>query len=70
MTPYDYSRQLRLHRAHEMLLSGALAIERIAGACGYTSHAAFTRAFKDEFDYPPSETAKRGNGPAHLCDGS
>jgi AraC family transcriptional regulator, transcriptional activator of the genes for pyochelin and ferripyochelin receptors len=56
VTPYDYSRQIRLRRAHEMLLSGALTVQQIAMSCGYSNHAAFTRSFREEFGYTPSET--------------
>jgi AraC-like DNA-binding protein len=58
-TPHDFSRQLRLRRAHEMLVSSAIPIEQVAAATGYTSHAAFTRAFKSEFGYSPSATTAR-----------
>ena len=58
-TPHDFSRQLRLRRAHEMLVNAGLSVEQIAAATGYSSHAAFTRAFKDEFGYSPSATTER-----------
>lgn len=63
MTPADYSRSIRLARAHEMLLSRTLPVERIAWACGYTSHAAFSRSFRQYYGYPPSQARSPGEGP-------
>jgi AraC family transcriptional activator of pyochelin receptor len=64
MTPHDFSREIRLRRGHDMLLSSALAVERVARACGYTSHAAFTRAFKEQFGYTPSAAKRTAGGSA------
>jgi AraC-like DNA-binding protein len=66
-TPHDFSRQLRLRRAHELLVHATLPVQRIAAATGYNSHAAFTRAFKDEFGYSPSATTTgRTAGGLHM----
>src|SRR5262245_27453487 len=47
-------RRLRLHRAAIDLLDRELSIERTAQRAGYTSQAAFTRAFRAEYGEPPA----------------
>jgi AraC family transcriptional regulator len=47
-------RRLRLQRAAIDLLDRELSIDRIAGRAGYTSQAAFTRAFCAEYGEPPA----------------
>jgi AraC family transcriptional regulator, transcriptional activator of the genes for pyochelin and ferripyochelin receptors len=61
-TPHDYSRQIRLDRAREMLRGGALSVEQIAMACGYTSPAAFSRSFRQQYGFPPSEVGALDGG--------
>jgi AraC family transcriptional regulator len=50
----DTVRRLRLHRSAIDLLEGQLPIDRVAHRAGYTSQAAFTRAFRDEYGNPPA----------------
>lgn len=57
--PSLYSRRLRLERARELLSSSNLSITQIAERTGYTSHAAFTRAYHAHFGHAPSETLPR-----------
>ena len=47
-------RRLRLQRAAIDLLDRELSIERTAHRAGYTSQAAFTRAFRAEYGEPPA----------------
>jgi AraC family transcriptional regulator len=47
-------RRLRLNRAALDLLDRDLSIERTARRAGYTSQAAFTRAFRAEYGEPPA----------------
>jgi AraC family transcriptional regulator len=47
-------RRLRLNRAAIDLLDRELSIERTARRAGYTSQAAFTRAFRAEYGEPPA----------------
>ena len=47
-------RRFRLHRAAIDLLDRKLSIERTARRAGYTSQAAFTRAFHAEYGKPPA----------------
>jgi AraC family transcriptional regulator len=53
-TVNDTVRRLRLHRAALDLLDRELSIERTARRAGYTSQAAFTRAFRAEYGEPPA----------------
>jgi AraC family transcriptional regulator, transcriptional activator of the genes for pyochelin and ferripyochelin receptors len=62
VTPHDYSRQIRLDRAREMLRGDALSVEQVARACGYTSHAAFSRSFRQRYGLSPSEIAALEDG--------
>jgi AraC family transcriptional regulator len=53
-TARDTVRRMRLHRAAIDLIAGELPIERIARRAGYTSQAAFTRAFRSSYGQPPA----------------
>jgi AraC family transcriptional regulator len=53
-TVHDTVRRLRLQRAALDLLDAKLSIERTARRAGYTSQAAFTRAFREEYGEPPA----------------
>lgn len=49
-------RERRLRSAHEQLTADPAApIARVAHACGFVSHAHFTRAFRERYGVPPSE---------------
>ncbi len=50
-----YIRRVRLERAGRKLRMGAVDITEVALAAGYDTHAAFSRAFKQEFGLSPSE---------------
>ena len=51
----SYVRRLRLQRAGQKLRMGAVDITEVALAAGYDTHAAFTKAFKQQFGFSPSE---------------
>ena len=51
----SYVRQERLERAGRKLRMGAVDITEVALAAGYDTHAAFGRAFKQQFGLSPSE---------------
>src|SRR5688572_6946440 len=53
-TVNDTVRRLRLRRSAIDLLDRDLGIERTARRAGYTSQAAFTRAFRAEYGEPPA----------------
>jgi AraC family transcriptional regulator len=50
-----YVRRVRLERAGRKLRMGAVDITEVALAAGYDSHAAFSKAFKQQFGLSPSE---------------
>jgi len=51
----NYIRRLRLERAGRKLRMGAVNITEVALAGGYDSHAAFGKAFKQQYGLSPSE---------------
>ena len=50
-----YVRRVRLERAGRKLRMGAVDITEVALAAGYASHAAFGKAFKQQYGLSPSE---------------
>lgn len=50
-----YVRRIRLERAGWKLRMGAVDITEVALAARYESHAAFSKAFKQQFGFSPSE---------------
>lgn len=51
----SYVRRMRLKRAGQKLRMGAVDITEVALAAGYASHAAFGKAFKQQYGFSPSE---------------
>lgn len=51
----SYVRRMRLERAGRKLRMGAVDITEVGLAAGYVSHAAFGKAFKQQFGLSPSE---------------
>jgi len=56
----SYVRRLRLERAGRKLRMGAVDITEVALAAGYDTHAAFSKAFKQQFGISPSEFRQLG----------
>ena len=56
----SYVRRLRLERAARKLRMGAVDITEVARAAGYESHAAFSKAFKGQYGFSPSEFRQLG----------
>jgi len=56
----SYVRRLRLERAARKLRMGAVDITEVALAAGYDTHAAFSKAFKQQFGMSPSEFRQLG----------
>lgn len=54
-SPACYIRRARLERAGQKLRMGAVDITEVALAAGYASHAAFGKAFKQQYGLSPSE---------------
>jgi AraC family transcriptional regulator len=59
-TVMDYARARRLTEAARALLLGAPNILNVAIAAGYSSHEAFSRAFRARFNVTPEDLRKRG----------
>ena len=51
----SYIRRLRLERAARKLRMGAVDITEVALTAGYDAHAAFSKAFRQQFGLSPSE---------------
>jgi AraC family transcriptional regulator len=56
----SYIRRIRLERAGRKLRMGAVDITEVALSAGYDSHAAFSKAFKQQFGLSPSEFRQLG----------
>ena len=56
----SYVRRVRLERAARKLRMGAVDITEVALAAGYDTHAAFSKAFKQQFGLSPSEFRQLG----------
>jgi AraC family transcriptional regulator len=56
----SYVRRLRLERAGRKLRMGAVDITEVALSAGYDSHAAFSKAFKQQFGLSPHEFRQLG----------
>jgi AraC family transcriptional regulator len=56
----SYVRRLRMERAARKLRMGAVDITEVARAAGYETHAAFSKAFKQQFGFSPSEFRQLG----------
>ena len=56
----SYIRRLRMERAARKLRMGAVDITEVALAAGYDTHAAFSKAFKQQFGLSPSEFRQLG----------
>jgi len=56
----SHVRRLRMERAGRKLRMGAVDITEVALAAGYDTHAAFSKAFKQQFGLSPSEFRQLG----------
>jgi AraC-like DNA-binding protein len=55
LPPLRYLTRWRLTIAADLLRGGTLKVTEVAHSVGYGSEAAFSRAFKEEFGYPPRD---------------
>ncbi|WP_254067717.1 AraC family transcriptional regulator [Burkholderia sp. L27(2015)] len=55
MPPLRYLTRWRLTVAADLLRAGTVKVTHVAHSAGYGSEAAFSRAFKAQFGYPPSD---------------
>ncbi len=58
-TPSEFIRSIRLNRAKELLAEGNVSIKEVLWQIGIQSHSGFTRSFKKEFGYLPSEQHRK-----------
>lgn len=58
MTPNEFIRSYRLHRAMDLLQKSTSTVSEIAYAVGFGSHAYFTKCFQEQFGTTPSEVRK------------
>jgi transcriptional regulator GlxA family with amidase domain len=63
-TPKGYYLELRLNRARALLLHTSMPVLEVGIACGFTSPAHFSRAYRAHFAKPPR--AERHNPPAET----
>ena len=56
----SYVRRVRLERAARKLRMGAVDITEVALAAGYESHAAFSKAFRQQYGMSPREFRQLG----------
>lgn len=59
--PKRYYLEMRLKRARELLLQTAMPIMDITTACGFQSPPHFSKCYRKQFGYPPSEERQRSN---------
>ncbi len=57
-TPVGFYRQLRLDRAHRLLVYSRLSVRNVALATGFSTLAEFSRAFKQKYGKPPSDVRR------------
>jgi AraC family transcriptional regulator len=57
---HRYLLELRLKKAASMLASRSLSLIDIALACGFSSHAHFSTAFRSRYGLSPSAYRRRG----------
>jgi transcriptional regulator GlxA family with amidase domain len=59
VAPNAYYRNLRLRRAADLLTHSSLRIGEVALSCGFSNASSFSRSFREQFGYPPSEVRRR-----------
>ena len=55
MAPIDFLRQLRMERAQQLVARSTMSVSQIAYSVGFTDPKYFTRCFKKETGYTPTE---------------
>ncbi len=59
LSPSDYLNKYRLRKAAELIKQNSDSINNISFLTGFNSHAYFSKKFKDEYGFTPSEYEKR-----------
>lgn len=60
----EYLYNVRLAKAHQLLLGSDLSLSEIAARCGFSSTSHLTRIFKNTYGMPPREFRKRASSPS------
>lgn len=55
LTPFEYVRRWRVHRAQELLRDGSRGLEAVAAEVGYASSVSFSRSFSAVMGVPPGQ---------------
>src|SRR5262249_4994037 len=64
VSPMAYLTKWRLKLGADILQSTDHSVAEVAATVGYTSEAAFNRAFKREFSFPPAQFRRKRKAPA------
>jgi AraC-like DNA-binding protein len=67
LPPLRYLTRWRLTIAADLLRRGSLKVTEVAHSAGYGSEAAFSRAFKEEFGYPPRDAHRIAQAGAFVA---
>jgi AraC family transcriptional regulator len=54
-TPHRYLMELRLNKAHDMIADGSTPLSDVADACGFSSQAHLSTAFRAKFGLAPGQ---------------
>ena len=60
----EYLYNVRLAKAHQLLLGSDLSLNEISSRCGFSSTSHLTRIFKNAYGIPPREFRKRAGQPS------
>ncbi|TDY51678.1 helix-turn-helix protein [Paraburkholderia rhizosphaerae] len=66
--PLRYVTRWRLTVAADLLRAGKLKVMEVAQTAGYGSEAAFSRAFKAQFGYPPRDSRRLADAEASVSE--
>jgi len=58
VSPGQFYLDLRLDRAHQMLIHSQMSVISIAFACGFQSQSHFSRVYREKYGFPPRQARK------------
>jgi len=61
ISPGQFYLELRLDRAHQMVLHSDMSVNAIAFACGFQSQSHFSRVYREKFGVSPRQTRTRSD---------
>ncbi|MEW4453591.1 GlxA family transcriptional regulator [Bremerella sp. JC817] len=59
VSPGQFYLELRLDRAHQMVIHSEMSVNSIAFACGFQSQSHFSRVYREKFGVSPRQTRRR-----------